>query len=386
MNITWLEIALYDHWSNQPHGIARVTKKLFISAREEGYEYFIYYCLKNKRFMVPKSLEYFDQITTGYKIYDPNVEIDAVPMEDVIGQNDSIIINGAGWGLDNYIEQLIAIKENRSVIIKSVVYDIIAIHSPHFFIESFATLVSNFQKKIIGLSDHIYSISKNTELDVKRYIADPNKTRTYSIIRMGHDFKREQKISLPINKRTVTPGAKERYILSVGTIEARKNHLYLYFLMRKLIIRFGKVCPKLVIIGAVGWMSEATIEFIRRDPIVQGYIDILTDVNDETLDLLYRDAYFTVYPSYYEGYGLPIIESLSRGKLCVTSNTSSMGEINPFSELTFDPYDINQGFEIFGKLIQDESLVDAYECKISLDNFKITWHDTFLDLQISTIK
>ena len=117
----------------------------------------------------------------------------------------------------------------------------------------------------------------------------------------------------------------ERYILYVGTLEPRKN-------IRTLVEAFSKISDKypdvkLVLAGGLGWQPESTLKAIEeskaKDRIIRtGYIS-----NEEKRDLL-RNAQFFVFPSIYEGFGMPVTEAMACGTDCIVSESSSLVEIS----------------------------------------------------------
>ena len=118
------------------------------------------------------------------------------------------------------------------------------------------------------------------------------------------------------------------YALFVGTIEARKNHVVAFDAWNRLIDdRGAENVPDLVCIGRLGWHSG---EFLRRYVATRGLdgkVSILTDsVSDAELASFYEHCQFTVYPSRYEGWGLPVSESLAFGKVPVVADNSSLRE------------------------------------------------------------
>lgn len=118
------------------------------------------------------------------------------------------------------------------------------------------------------------------------------------------------------------------YALFVGTIEARKHHLLALQAWRRLIERRGAdAVPDLVCIGRLGWHSDAFLrEYVATNGL-DGKVSILTNsVSDADLAAFYAHCDFTVYPSRYEGWGLPVSESLAFGKVVITADNSSLPE------------------------------------------------------------
>ena len=154
------------------------------------------------------------------------------------------------------------------------------------------------------------------------------------------------------------PDEANLYILFVGTIEPRKNIQGLikaFNYLKKENVGGGRDRPlRLYIAGMKGWMYEDIFkeyensEF-KSDIIFKGY------VNDHELAELYKNASVFVYPSFYEGFGFPILEAFSYGVPVVTSNTSSCGEIAGPSALLINPENHKEiGEAIFGIINYDK--------------------------------
>jgi hypothetical protein len=92
------------------------------------------------------------------------------------------------------------------------------------------------------------------------------------------------------------------------------------------VTRYGDRVPRLVLVGLVGWGVDDLLVRIRLNPRVADKIVILQDVPDEGLLWLYRHCRFTVFPSFFEGWGLPVVESLALGKPCLASNARAVIE------------------------------------------------------------
>ena len=117
-----------------------------------------------------------------------------------------------------------------------------------------------------------------------------------------------------------TGEAREDFILAVGTLEPRKNFkriIEAYISLRT----EKKISDKLIIVGKQGWLFDdilAIPEAFQDDIIFKGY------VSEDELIRLFQTARFFIYPSMYEGFGLPILEAMACGCPVITSNTSSI--------------------------------------------------------------
>ncbi len=367
----WFEIALFEQWSARPHGIGRATQKLFSEAvAATSYRYF-YYHPAREAFIALDDVSYFVKLAAGTAIYSPDELPVGFSLSAQLGEGRNVVVlTGASWDYPNFHARLDELPIHTSaVILITVIYDLIAIHHPHFFTEEFGSKVAASLRRLFVVCDHFICISQSTKADVEVWMPAG---KTAGVFRLGEN------IHSPL---AVLPESLEkRFVLCVGTVEVRKNHQLLYWVWRKLAARYGENCPKLIVVGRVGWLAGDVAELMVRDPLTKPHIEIRSDVDDEELAGLYRDCLFTVYPSHYEGYGLPASESLSLGKVCVTSNSSSLPEINPFPELMFDPEDSSAALLLLESLIDNPMQIRSYEDRIRT-NYKVqSWSDSARDL------
>jgi glycosyltransferase involved in cell wall biosynthesis len=139
----------------------------------------------------------------------------------------------------------------------------------------------------------------------------------------------------------------------------------------------GVELPQLVIIGSRGWLSGDLQYLIEHDPEMADKIIILDGINDAGLAWIYEHCEFTIYPSMYEGWGLPVAESLANGKFCIASSNSSVPEIAGSLIDYFSPYDSQQCFEMIARYAADPSVVRKKEQKIVQVYTVTTWNDSY---------
>jgi glycosyltransferase involved in cell wall biosynthesis len=147
--------------------------------------------------------------------------------------------------------------------------------------------------------------------------------------------------------------SKENYLLAVGTIEPRKNlkRVIQAFLVLK---RHRKnLADRLLIVGTKGWGYDDTVELMQRHT---DSVQFLGYVSDHELQNLYRKAKGLIYPSIYEGFGLPVLEAMASGCPVVTSDRSSLPEIGGDAVLYVNPHDILQIAAAMEKLLTDDGL------------------------------
>mgnify|MGYP003583354343 CR=1 FL=1 len=120
------------------------------------------------------------------------------------------------------------------------------------------------------------------------------------------------------------------YFVILGTIEGRKNHLLILTVWAELARRLGAACPQLVVIGQRGWESEQAVDMLERSAAIRGHVIELSRCDDTTLGIYMRGAQALLFPSFVEGYGLPLIEALACGTPVIAS------DLNVFRELAGD--------------------------------------------------
>ena len=201
-------------------------------------------------------------------------------------------------------------------------------------------------------SDLIITISESAKADIiKHFNIDEKKIK---IVTPGIDL---QKYSYKYSKSELENIRKKynlpkNYILYLGTIEPRKN-------IERIVKAFKKYKKeinddlKLVIVGRKGWKYDnimKLIESMGTDIIITGYID------EEDKVPIYKLAQIFVFPSLYEGFGMPILEAMASKTPVITSNISSMPEVAGNAGMLVDPFNENEIFEAYKKILSDDEL------------------------------
>ena len=284
-------------------------------------------------------------------------------------QSDVFICLGAPWKHAKYIDTIISIKADIHSLV-FLVYDLIPYLFPHFYKDPFfGDYYFNFIKKLISFSNHVVCISKNTREDLLRCTKDDSLKSRISLIELGCEIGLNIKESVTTE---FTVKELDKYILCVGTIELRKNQNFLLRIYRNIVLNHNNF-PNLVLAGKVAFGNNQIKHHVATDPILRGKVIILDNLSDENLDLVYQRCLFTVYPSLYEGWGLPICESLMYKKNVICSDSSSMTEIAPDLCHHIDPLSYSVWMEKILLLSLDDSYRTEMENNIK-NNYKVqTW-------------
>jgi glycosyltransferase involved in cell wall biosynthesis len=132
-------------------------------------------------------------------------------------------------------------------------------------------------------------------------------------------------------------GLTTPFIFSVGDLQPRKNHIGLIAAFRELICAVPDLPHTLVIAGKETWFSSRVHEAAQQSGVADR-IRFLGYVSDDDLLQLYNACELFCFPSYYEGFGLPVVEAMACGRAVVCSNTSAVPEVADGAALLFDPY------------------------------------------------
>ncbi|MCX6809701.1 MAG: glycosyltransferase family 1 protein [Candidatus Berkelbacteria bacterium] len=164
---------------------------------------------------------------------------------------------------------------------------------------------------------------------------------------------------------------KDSYILSVGTIEPRKNLTGLFEAYSRLGEKLQQQYP-LVVAGGRGW-NEGKIFEKLKELNLQNKVIFTGFVEDEILARLYTDCKIFIYPSLYEGFGLPVLEAMSFGAPTITSNISSMPEVIGDAGILVDPKNPEQISKAIEALISQDKIRNDLSKKALIKSLNFSW-------------
>lgn len=121
---------------------------------------------------------------------------------------------------------------------------------------------------------------------------------------------------------------KTPYFVMLGTIEARKNHLLLLNIWRELKRELGENCPKLILVGKRGWECEQVLDILDKSDELKNVVIEINNCSDKDLNYFMHHCQALLFPSFEEGYGLPLIEAFKAGIPVIASDIPAFTEIN----------------------------------------------------------
>jgi glycosyltransferase involved in cell wall biosynthesis len=288
----------------------------------------------------------------------------------VFSDSDIVLMLGKPWD-DAGIQSLLDIqKKNADFKLVQVVYDLIISLYPHLHHPSLFDPYTQHMFKVAQSSDLLLPISESSKNDFAEFCNRLNlPIPKANVIRLGDEIE-------TINAtRPDVANLSDNFILCVGTIENRKNHALLYSAY-KLAEERGISLPQLVIVGGNGWLADDIRYLIMNDLSMRDKIIVLNNLSDSSLAWMYQNTLFTAYPSLYEGWGLPVAESLAYGRPCVASNASSIPEIGGDLVKYFSPNSTDECLEAIHSMMNQTYRISV-EQSIKKNYKKTSWSDTY---------
>jgi glycosyltransferase involved in cell wall biosynthesis len=280
---------------------------------------------------------------------------------------------GAPWHDEKYADRVSRFTKPADLRFAMLVHDLIPLLCPEFFELGRAPNFGPFMRDVLPLADVLLTNSQSTARDVVRWsrregLSLKSEPRHVPI---GTGFARPSPGALPGG---LEPGG---FVLFVSTIEIRKNHLQAFRVWSRLLQDLPRDrVPTLVFAGTPGWMVNDLLKAIESTNQLDGKLVMIEGPDDATLCALYQACRFTLFLSYYEGWGLPITDSLSFGKLCVAANRTSLPEAGGTSCLYVDPDDTTGAYKTIRRLIEDPAMLGELERRLASTFVPVPWSAT----------
>ena len=228
-------------------------------------------------------------------------------------------------------------------------------------------------------ADRVIAISESTRRDAIRLLGlNADKVQT---VYCGVDA-----FFQPLDRQVIEAyrqrqGLPDTFILFLGTIEPRKNVegvIDAYHQLTQQWVASDGTLPNLVIGGARGWYYEEVYRKVQQLEL-DSRVHFVGYVPAEDMALLYNAARAFIYPSFYEGFGLPVLEAMACGTAIVTSNTSSLPEVIGDAGLKVDPENTEQLGAALHQLLTDHEMREKFQAHARQRAAGFTWNRTAQD-------
>lgn len=285
-------------------------------------------------------------------------------------KNDILIDYDSVWDL-NCCDREVLYKtlKSKGVIIVSFFHDLLPINNFEFF-ENYEINFPFYLFSSIKYSDYILFSTNAIKNEFIQLINDFEIRKNLSVVKLGSDLDKKEIVAPSDNVKKLS---KSKYILCVATLEPRKNHSTL---IKAYIESYKQIDANLILAGRLGWIYEDIIKLINTSKLLNKRIFIFNNASNDDINYLYKNAYLFTYPSFAEGYGLPIIEAMYHNCPVICSDIPVFKEITKNKMFYFNPYDYKELSQSIIKLCNNHHLYE--HAKEIISDFKIdSWDDSY---------
>lgn len=261
-------------------------------------------------------------------------------------------------------------KKVRKVV---TIHDVAFLEHPEYAAPELAAYLKRVVPQALDEADVIATVSHEVSRTLIKHFQAPTEKLTVIPNGVGSYFKR---VSDPVLLEATRNkfGLKLPFILAVGTLEPRKNHLGLIKAYYQL-YQQKKAPAMLAIAGGKGWLYDETRELVSQLKL-EKRVRFLGRVSDLELIHLYSMAQIFAFPSFFEGFGIPPVEAMACGAPVITSNTSALPEVVGDAALLVDPHNIDELAHAIARLAGSEQLRQELRQKGYLQAQKFTWEQS----------
>lgn len=290
----------------------------------------------------------------------------------------TLLIAGLAW--DSFaFEYIYSQKQRKRFEVVVILYDVIPSILPEYCVPEMQGRFYRYMQNVTWCADYVFGISDATVSDYSKFVDEYFDFKP-EVGRIGLGVTRgSRKTKKPILQQGFIGGGDPLaggFVLYVSSIEPRKNHKLLFDVWRELYASHGDDLPSLVFVGKQQWNSSDLVAQIKLSELYnRGKICILEGLRDDELSYMYRNCKFTVYPSLYEGWGLPITESLMNKKPCISSNTSSMPEAGFGAVEALHPLDFIGWKRLIESYVFDDTIFSAAVRQVKTVGKIPTWKE-----------
>ena len=236
------------------------------------------------------------------------------------------------------------------------IYDLIPQFFPEFVTPKVLQRGINILESIDIKKDSIICISEHTKQDFCNYTGmNPERVFVTPLAASNNFYPITD--SATINQKLAqyqippTP-----YFLSLCTLEPRKNLSFLLRCFAQLLAQDPTLELNLVLVGVSGWKNNDIFQTVQNNPTLKSHVIFTGYIPDQDLSAIYSRALAFVYPSLYEGFGLPPLEAMQCGTPVITSNTSSLPEVIGDAGIMIDPTQEDELCHALFRIVNDSNL------------------------------
>ncbi|MDI1347826.1 glycosyltransferase family 1 protein, partial [Aquabacterium sp.] len=314
----------------------------------------------------------------------PNRETAQNTIHARISAHDVYVMLGTAWERPSSLDFARKHRGSGGRVVQ-MIHDIVPVVRPEFHVPKVSDAFSRWLKSTSEITTLYLCVSKHTGADLRRYLNDLNREALIAITPLAHEFlgkSRGVDADLPETASLTSKALRpRRFALCVGSIEHRKNGAALIRAWSAAIEQQASEVEdiKLVFVGKRSWLTEAFERELAAANLKRSSIVVLESCTDDELSWLYCNAMLTVFPSLYEGWGLPVGESLWFHTPCLASSSSSIPEVGGDLVRYFCPDSIKDINRALTYALRNPSELEEQRTAIAQSNLR-RWSDVARDV------
>lgn len=301
--------------------------------------------------------------------------------ESLAQPGDTLLVLGAPWNRERYSDLARYVRDEKRMRFGVLMHDLVPIRHPEWCHRGTPRAFREWYLDVLPLCDVVFANSRHTAADVEAYVRESGIVLNGRVVPLpiGTGFG-----AAPDRSATPTPRLPkaDSYVLFVSTLEARKNHALAVRVWSKLLdeVAAGRrdpaSVPDLVFAGKIGWLVSDLVGQLESTKWLGGRIRFVANPSDAELRALYAGSLFTFFPSLHEGWGLPVTESLSLGKPCLSSNAASLPEAGGPLCRYFDPGSLRSTYAALAAVLDDRDGLRRWEAEVRASFRPVPWTET----------
>ena len=295
-----------------------------------------------------------------------------------VAAGDVVIVPGLNVWYPEHNRDLGEYVRAKAGRLVAVVHDFGPVTAAQYFPASYRAAFREWMESLFPFVDLFVADSEHTRREMN--VVGTALRRAPCIVNpLAHEFSNEPssevagKVANAANTIKPEVARLDNYVLHVGRIEPRKNVVGLIKVWARLAAELGAALPLLVLAGRLNDPSGAFVATLSDVSAVADRIHFLKEPSAAELAQLYAGCRFAVYPSFYEGWGLPVGEAACFGKVTAASNAASIPEVVGDLAVYFDPHDLEAMAAVLRRLIVDDEYLAGLEARIKAEFHPRSW-------------
>ena len=359
-------------------GIQRVVREITVRMikHTEHEFYLLLYSCKNNCFLRLSNERFLDYFLEGKGEKGRILTPEKIGYRDIPSGAIFFELDGV-WNSPLKRSYLFPILKQNGVKIVTQVYDLIPLTEPQFCHENTCANFMVYVGANLKYADLIIT-SAQTTIDVLNSLTDRIglDRKKATVVGLSSDFSKKNDSNGSVDPAVEKIAEGSKYLLMLGTIEPRKNHALVIDALESGLAKAG---VKAIFAGRIGWNVKELEKRIKTHPLYNKSLFFVEKPDDATVDYLYKHAFAVAFPTFNEGFGLPMIEAFMRGTPVIASDIPVLHEVAGDYADYFDPHSKEDLIRCVNELLSSEEKYAAKKARLK-EYVPYTWDEAAEDM------